>query len=120
MRVMGESMAPTLKSHEVVFVNHQAYGVRSPRREELVVARPTSYNGRAIVKRLVGLPHERVDMQGCSWQLGDNQFFLLGDQPDTSVDSRHFGPVTGQELVGPVQLRLWPWRALRTQRREMS
>lgn len=104
-------MAPTLKGHELVFVNHRAYRVRPPRRHELVVARPTSYHGRAIVKRVVGLPRERVDMQGCSWQLGDEEFFLLGDQREASTDSRHFGPVTRQELVGPIQLRLWPWRA---------
>ena len=110
MRVVGESMAPTLTAHQLVVVDERAYGRRSPRRGELVAVRPPALGGQAVVKRLIGLPYERVTRDAQTWQLGAQEFFLLGDHEARSVDSRRFGPVTRQALIGPVRLRLWPWR----------
>lgn len=108
MRVEGCSMEPTLSSGDLVLVNERAYRVRPPRRGELVAARPATSGDRALVKRITGLPRERLEVAGRSWQLGENQYFLLGDQPDQSRDSRSFGPVSSRELMGPIQCRLWP------------
>ena len=69
-------------------------------------------DGRALVKRLIGLPYDRVEVDGRYWQLGEGQFFLLGDQLEQSTDSRRFGPVSQEELIGQVSLRLWPWKVL--------
>ena len=95
-----------------MFVDERAYAVRSPRRDDLVAARPRAFAGRALVKRLVGLPNERIEIEGRAWQLGEGEFFLLGDRPSHSVDSRLIGPVSRQELIGPVWARVWPWRVL--------
>ena len=110
MRVVGRSMTPTLKPGELIFVSAAAYRRRPPRRGELVAARPAALGGRALVKRLIGLPREPVEVDGRRWQLGDDQFFLLGDRREQSDDSRTFGPVSRHELLGPVRLRLWPWK----------
>ena len=110
MRVTGPSMEPTLRSGELVLISARAYRVRKPRVGELVAARPAAAWGRAVIKRLAGLPHQRVEVDGQQWMLGEDEFFLLGDHLRHSEDSRTFGPVTRGELIGPVQFRVWPWR----------
>ena len=109
LRVYGWSMAPVLNPGEVVVVREGAYQHRDPRRGDIVAARPTACPGKALVKRITGLPYERIVIDDREWCLGREEFFLLGDQQAQSTDSRAFGPVKRHELVGPVRLRLWPW-----------
>ena len=99
MRVHGTSMLPVLRPGDVILVNESTYRHRAPRHGEVVVARPSSLGGRALVKRIVGTPRP-------------DEYFLLGDHPADSLDSRTFGPVTRQELIGRVWLRVWPPRVL--------
>ena len=99
MRVHGTSMLPALRPGDVVFVQASAFRHRAPHRGEVVVARPSSLGGRALVKRIVGTPRP-------------DEYFLLGDHPADSLDSRTLGPVTRQELIGRVWLRVWPPRVL--------
>ncbi len=117
LRVYGHSMAPALNPGELVLVREGEYDLREPRRGEIVAARPAEFGGRAFVKRITALPNERVALGGREWQLGPEQFFLLGDRIEHSMDSRIFGPVTRRELVGPVWARVWPWTVFRPVRR---
>ena len=110
LRVHGHSMKPALNPGELVVVGERGYDCRDPQRGEMVAARPASLGGRAVVKRVAGLPHERVQADEREWTLGEDQFFLLGDQRADSHDSLVFGPVTRGELIGPVRMRLWPWK----------
>ena len=112
MRVYGHSMAPMLNPGELVFVRQGTYRSRSPQRGEIVAACPASLGGKTFVKRVVGLPHERVRIAKKEWTLGEGEFFLLSDRSENSMDSRIFGPVTREELVGSIRLRVWPWKAL--------
>ena len=115
MRIYGHSMVPVLHPGQLVMVSKGAYESRAPKRGEIAAARPASLEGKAVVKRIVGLPRERVHAGGKEWHLDEGQYFLLGDQPESSFDSRIFGPVTRKELIGPVRLRLWPWKVLAAQ-----
>lgn len=113
MRVYGHSMSPLLHPGQLVFIDDSAYEARPPRRGELVAARPDALGGsQAFVKRIAGLPNEKVEMDGREWQLGDGEYFLMGDHHTHSIDSRMFGPVRQEELIGPVTARLWPWKRL--------
>lgn len=112
LRVYGHSMSPVLNPGELVLVREGAYDAREPGRGEIVAARPSSLGGRAFVKRITGLPLERVECEGRAWTLGPEEFFLMSDRADHGMDSRIFGPVTRRELVGPVWARVWPWTRL--------
>ncbi len=96
-------MAPVLNPGELVVVQEGAYASAPPRRGDIVAARPAALGGRACVKRVAGIPHERVRVGQQEWQLREGQFFLLGDRTEHSLDSRAFGPVRREELMGPVR-----------------
>jgi len=85
MRVQGRSMRPTLEPGNLVWVAPS----RSPQRGDIVAARPAACGGRAIIKRITNVSH-------------DGDYFLSGDAPDDSTDSRSFGPVAFGELIGVV------------------
>jgi signal peptidase I len=110
MRVTGESMTPSLQPGELVCVKTGAYRFQEPQRGDIVAVRPFPLGGKAVVKRVVGLPYERVRVFERSWELRDGQYFLLSDRLADSLDSRTFGPVDRQELIGPIRTSLWPWK----------
>ena len=129
MRVDSGSMAPTLSAGDLVLVQH---GVDGLQRMD-VVAASHPHTGAPLVKRAVGLPGDRVGLEdgvlvvngerrceaGIDPELLDGVFFgpvtvpegavfLLGDARGESVDSRSFGPVPLDDVVGVVQARIWP------------
>ena len=104
------------------------------RRDDVVVFRHPSVEGRLMLKRVAALPGERVGVVGgrvlveggatietgdgvgkgeeglweMEWVLGENQWFVLGDNPESSLDSRRLGPIRGSWIRGRVWFRCWP------------
>jgi signal peptidase I len=127
LRVRGVSMTPSIPDGALVWMSPWPQMVRSPRRHELVVARRPE-SAELDVKRVVGLPMERVAWLGAalriddmplsepyashpmavpgddlqSAQLGPDEFFLAGDNRLYSVDSRRYGPVPRRAILGTV------------------
>ncbi len=91
-RVEGESMTPALSSGERVFVNRAAYWFSKPRPGDLVVVRDPRRPQRLLLKR--------VDRPA-----GDNCWLVRGDNEQASTDSRQFGPVPRELIIGKVWLR---------------
>ena len=90
--VAGQSMTPALSPRERVFVNKAAYWWRSPRRGDLVVLRDPRQPDRLLVKRI-----DRASESG-AW-------LVRGDNPQASTDSREFGSVPRDLIVGKVWFR---------------
>ncbi len=93
-RVSGESMLPTLRHGDLLWVS---YGADKVRAGQLVVARFP--DGTVAVKRA----HSRRTTRA-----GTSGWWLVSDNPDRGVDSRHRGPVTDEAVLAVVSARLWP------------
>ena len=86
----GTSMNPTLEDGEVVLVDREASSINVG---DIVVARQPIEQNSEVVKRVA-----RINERG--------HYFLIGDNPDDSTDSRHYGPVTREYIKGKVVARL--------------
>jgi nickel-type superoxide dismutase maturation protease len=91
-RVEDDSMRPTLEPGDYVVVNRWAYRFRQPAKGDLVVVRDPEGPDRFLVKRIS--------------EVGPSQIEVLGDSPVGSRDSRRFGPVALDNVVGKVWIRL--------------
>jgi signal peptidase I len=133
MLVKGGSMRPTLEPGQRIAV---APLVRPPRRGDLVVLASPRARDLEVVKRVVGLPGERVRLRGGRLEvggvplpepylggapsagelelaLGPAEYLVLGDHRAASTDGRDFGPVPADALTGHVRFAYWPPRRLR-------
>ncbi len=132
VRVIGPSMQPTFRGDgsELIIVSRLAYVWDTPRRGDVVVLRMPASSREDLIKRVVGLPGEKVQIVGGrvwlngerldepyavgltasdqSWELGSDQLFVLGDNRAFSRDSHSFGPISLDELVGQAWLIYWP------------
>lgn len=134
--VKGESMEPTFKANEYLIIDELSYRFREPIRGEVVVFRAPVAQKDFYLKRIIGLPGERVKVEenkiivyntdhpqgiiveeeylveetpgDITYSLGANQYFVLGDNRDASFDSRRFGPIDGDAIVGRTWVRGWP------------
>lgn len=93
--VSGDSMAPTLAGGDCLVVDRKAFARRLPRPGEVVVARDPREPARELVKRV-----RDVEPGAGAW--------LEGDDSSASTDSRTFGYVPMDLVVGRVRLRYWP------------
>ena len=138
VKVTGQSMDPTLGASDVVLVDRVDYHFDEPARFDVIVFEKE--NNRAVkkyVKRVIGLPGETVQiieeivyidgeplkgeaglehvtLAGLASRpivLGPNEYFVLGDNRDSSEDSRfsNIGNVKREEIQGRVWLRVSPF-----------
>ena len=130
VEVKGVSMAPTLTAGDRFLLNRFAYLHREPQRGELVVLRDPE-TGDLIVKRIIGLPCETIIMRsettyingqrlaepyldksmhadhsafGKPTCIPPNHYYVLGDNRTRSLDSRVFGPVPRNSILGVISL----------------
>jgi len=107
------------------------FPIRTPKREDIVVFNFPNDPNRDFVKRIIGLPGEMVSIKNgevfidglgldepyISAKDSDNMkpilvpqnsYFVLGDNRHASSDSRHWGSVSIDQIVGKVLMRYWP------------
>jgi signal peptidase I len=130
--VEGASMEPNFHTSERVIVDRFSMLLSGPARGDVVVLDSPSTD-ELLIKRVIGLPNEtvvihdgRVSVNGqllnepyvlnycisrsCDgvWHLGPDEYFVLGDNRSSSLDSHVFGPVHRSAINGITRVRYWP------------
>ncbi len=137
--VKGASMEPNFEDGEYLIVDELSYNLGSPERGEVVVFRYPKEPSQYYIKRIIGLPGERIKISGgqitifnslhpdgfvlnesdylynlsrtpgsIDLMLGAGEYFVLGDNRGASSDSRVFGPVNKDDIIGRAWIRAWP------------
>lgn len=131
--VDGPSMQPTLQNQEYILVDKAIYYLHSPERGDIIVFAYPKDTSVDYVKRIIGVPGDTVQVMGNgqvivdgttiqepyisslsnpygpeTWHVGPNQYFVLGDHRDDSSDSRAWGLVPRNDIVGKASLVYWP------------
>jgi signal peptidase I len=128
--VYGQSMEPNLSERQRLIIDKLSYRLHPPRRNDIVVLDMPDMS-EMLVKRVIGLPGETIEIQnGVVYvngtplpepfphdlgfenrgpvTLGPLNYYVMGDNRDNSNDSRSFGPVKRESILGRVWLRYWP------------
>ena len=130
-------MEPTLSHRQYLLVSRLSYNRRAPARGDIVVAHDPGLPGIDCIKRIIGLPGEQVSIEdGCVyindrpvhepylleeawsstapmrlWLLEEDEYAVLGDNRNDSRDSRRFGSLGREQILGKAWIRYWPPRA---------
>lgn len=130
-RVFGQSMEPNLHTDQRIVVEKLSYRFHLPQRGDVVVLRLPSNTTELLIKRVIALPGDTMEIhEGQVWVNGqavdepyltqptmgmmapqvipDGHVFVLGDNRGFSNDSRAFGPVPLEHIVGHAWLSYWP------------
>jgi signal peptidase I len=137
--VSGPSMSPTFHSGEYIIVDQLSYHFEKPKRGEVVVFRYPKDPKTFFIKRIVGLPEETIiskngiitvvnndspegftlddsyissgnkTFENFTVKLGGHEYFVLGDNRAHSSDSKIWGPVDQELIVGKPFVRLLPF-----------
>ena len=132
VRVDGVSMDTTLADGQVLILNKLRYRMTDIKRFDIVVAK---VDDTKIVKRVIGLPNEIVEIKNnklyingkeennsfastksSDFKMSDiglikvpgDSYLLMGDNRAQSLDSREFGPVKKDQILGRATFRIWP------------
>jgi signal peptidase I len=137
--VDGRSMDTTLHNGDRVLVNKLSYKLHDPRRGDVVVLKQfNGGTERDLIKRVIALPGETVEVSDCKvlvdgkllnepyldptvvtpgncgpgyppTKIPENEVFVMGDNRPGSGDSRTFGPVSEDLLIGRAFVVIWPF-----------
>lgn len=132
-------MEPTFENGDYLIIDEISYRFEEPQRGDVVVFKYPYDTTQYYIKRIVGLPGEIIDFKdgkiivknkenpdgfdleegyilseketfgGKSVTLGNDEYFVLGDNRGASSDSRRWGPLGEQYLIGKVLLRVFPF-----------
>lgn len=135
--VSGASMMPTFESGDYLIIDEVSYRFEPPHRGDVIVFRFPLEQKKFLIKRVVGLPKETVEIEGdvitiknllypdgFVWKQGvfassgrraresitleEDEYFVLGDNREESADSRLWGPLKKELIVGRPLVRLLP------------
>lgn len=104
IEITGESMLPALEPGDRVVV------VRAgrPRTGDIVACTDPRNPNRTVVKRVAALPGGRLVLRDGTGLPAGHGYIVLGDNSDASTDSRHFGPIGANLIIGRLIFRYLP------------
>jgi signal peptidase I len=131
IRVESISMEPNLVAGDMVIVNKLAYRFDEPKRGDIIVFRyPPDPDQTPYIKRVIGLPGDQVRInngavyingvqirepylsitteRGGNWTVPEEALFVMGDNRNNSSDSRAWGMVPMENVIGKAEVIYWP------------
>lgn len=141
--VRGQSMEPNFENGDYLIVDEISYRFREPKRGEVIIFKSPYDSSQRLIKRIVGLPGERIEIKDnkvavykdnilqvldeseylpsdfrtdgdMQIVLEQDQYFVLGDNRGVSYDSRKFGILDKESIIGRAFLRAWPFTKFET------
>jgi signal peptidase I len=128
-RIEGFSMLPTLTEGEYVIINKLSYYLDDPERGDIIVLRFPNDRSRDFIKRVIGLPGDHVEVSGGqvtvngvalsepyvnaapaysgSWQVPEDEYFVLGDNRNNSSDSHNWAFLPRDDIIGKAWIIYW-------------
>lgn len=139
--VVGQSMEPNFSQGDYLIVDEISYRFREPKRGEVIVFKYPNNPSQRFIKRVIALPGETIEIRegeiiiekgnqkfsldesdylsefmkipiNFKTSLAEDEYFVLGDNRSSSFDSRRWGPLKREYIIGRVIFRLWPFSAL--------
>ena len=130
-RIDGNSMNPTLADGQYLLINNLSYYLDEPERGDIIVFHHPN-SDLNLIKRVIGLPGDHVEIQDTrvivngvaltepyiqappnydgSWDVPENQYFVLGDNRNSSSDSHTWSFLPKENIVGKAMIIYWPYR----------
>lgn len=141
VHVLGSSMLYTLHDNDLLVASKISYKLHQPQRGDIIVFKPPDEASRDFIKRIIALPGERIRITNGVVYINDqilrepylpekwtynnnwpasgqdqimppNEYFVMGDNRNHSSDSRTFGPITLESILGKAEIRIWPLNAI--------
>jgi signal peptidase I len=138
--VRGQSMEPNFENGDYLIIDEISYRFSNPERGEVIVFKYPNNPSQRYIKRIIGLPGETIEIKSGSviihsqvreevldeseyllstvqtpgdvkLSLGEDEYFVLGDNRGLSSDSRRWGPLKREHIIGKVLFRAWPFTA---------
>ncbi len=135
--VQGASMEPTLHTGDRLITSKVAYKFHEVERGDIVVVQSPNNPDINLIKRVIGLPGETIMVkdgavyinnavlenfltvetdlwsdsflhEGIPYEIGEDYYFVMGDNRPRSLDSRAFGPIPRSSIVGEAIYRYYP------------
>ena len=130
-RVVGHSMLPTLENDQYLVVSKLAYRLYEPQRGDIVVFFDPRDSDRKLIKRVIGLPGEVLEIRQGQVFIDEQQldeqyitnvgrysvpptripadhYYVLGDNRNNSSDSHNWGTLPSENIVGKAWISYWP------------
>ena len=135
--VSGQSMLPNFHDKDYLIVDEISYRTEDPQRGDVIVFRLPSNHHRFLIKRVIGLPGETVFIRdgkveiktkdgkiipleedyirdafhsSGEWKLKNDEYFVMGDNRNNSSDSRTWGVLKKDLIIGRPIVRLFPFK----------
>jgi signal peptidase I len=130
VRVESVSMEPNFREGQLVVVNRLAYRWAKPERGDIIVFRPPINPSKRYIKRVIGLEGDviaarngQIFVNGVAldepylavkptyegeWTVGPGELFVLGDNRNNSNDSKNWGNLKEEAVIGKAVIIYWP------------
>ena len=99
IKVTGNSMFPTLKNGSFAIADLYLHKFFTIQKGDLLLFK---MDNKEVVKKIVGFPNEEIEIESKKIKLNNNEIYIIGENLKESIDSREYGPVNKNQILGKV------------------